>query len=266
MIRSSTFVLAMIGIMAPVGQSNAQPIDWGDDVEPPSFTVAGGPWAFLDPVPLVGEKRILIIFHNYNPALQIGDPDPLPQFVQGVTMSGQVFTVYGREDVYGLVFDDRYPAPFGHETVNDWFREVSNDRFRISGDVVAYCTLDIDMYPRPSALADSDGDGIDDYREWQDAVERGNIQCAQERGHNVDILHVPASEDNPNGLEVVGSYDVVVFVDTWSQPPPAFARPFVFAQLNGGIDIYPLIHELGHDFRFYHANSLLKKGLTAMIS
>lgn len=192
-----------------------------------SSTAEGG---IKEASPAFGEHRVLVILARFADDPEGVDPNPPDDFVHGRQLGCKKFDIHQPADGERVMFDDRYPQPWGIRTVNDYYREVSYDLARITGDVVGYYTLDIDVYPRfASASA------------LRSVIRATAIAAAAADGVDVGL----------DGLFLLGAYDMVVIV-----VPPV--EPMVAGFASGPIAIQTsleaglTIHEMGHLFGLSH--------------
>jgi hypothetical protein len=175
--------------------------------------------------PVLGEVKVLVILYNYAYESVIC-PNPPPIHAVGITWSGIETEIVDAQQARGYFFDDRYPAPWGHDTVNDWYREVSGDRMRITGDVFGYVTLAIPCFP-PNAIA----------------VIGPCLEAASNAGFDVH-------QTGPNTIE--GAYDKVLFVGTRNRGSAANGFGIQDTAAADPLNVLIATHELGHTFGLHH--------------
>jgi len=174
---------------------------------------------------VLGEIKVLVILYNYAYDHDIC-PHPPPLHTIGTSWSGVETEIVDAQQARGYFFDDRYPAPWAHDTVNDWYREVSGDRARITGDVAGYFTLSIDChYP------------------LRDAVIEPCLTAAANAGFDIH---------QTGTYTIEGAYDKVVFVSSWpSGGSSASGIPGAMAWIRQ-LRVPTAAHELGHTLGLYH--------------
>jgi hypothetical protein len=196
------------------------------------------------PEPILGEVRVLVVLVRF--PVDPDDPFPLDNTLQGGDWTGGTFPIDTAELAASLVFDDRYPSPPLQVTVNDWVRENSFDRARLSGTVVGYHLLDdIDVFPRPGAA----GAQFASWSQFEHAIAQRAVAAAVA----LDNLNIELDESG----NLTGDFDRLVVGTPLLKPgagglvhgvPSQVAWVTVFAPKT-------IAHELGHTFGLHHAGA-----------
>ncbi len=185
-----------------------------------------------------GETKILVILCNF--VEDPYDPNPPAQIVKGRRFDMSEFIdIVDPADAESIVFDNRYPDPWEYDTINDWYRDASFDHIHLTGEVVGYYMLDIDVYPRPCTPG---GQGL---LSLADAIKAQAVAKAHDEGGK-DV-----------GLDenrcLTGAYDRVLI----AVPPVGCAGGWGGGFFATVTTLQPrlTVHELGHAFGLGHVAS-----------